>query len=392
MDGRIAGAATTGARPRILVEIDDDSRQPDAGHFAPTRGGQEDGVVLVGGGDAKGQVAAWRWTPTGPAPFDDLVVVGAGLPQISLVQRMVAPADLERLRAGQHDERVAHERWSRSRGALGTPTWRRLRGLHVAIVGCGRTGSMVAAALARGGVRRLTLIDPDRIDTHNLGEMDAVTSAHVGMPKAEALVSALSSDVHADIRALTVGVDRLSAFRAARETDVLVACADDPVARLLTSLLGVAYLRPVLDIGTGIFGEGDGRRMGLDVRLLLPGACLACLGGVAGLERSAVLTSQPVNTEAWRAERAGSLRSLNQTAVGLGVRLLEDLMDSRIGSSTWLNVTFDVEGMPVLTRLRASASDASACPVCAWSGTGDDVMPNVRNLLEAARQWQHRGP
>ena len=44
----------------------------------------------------------------------------------------------------------------------------KLKDLHVCIFGCGGIGSHTALALARMGVGKLTLIDPDEVDTHNV--------------------------------------------------------------------------------------------------------------------------------------------------------------------------------------------------------------------------------
>jgi molybdopterin/thiamine biosynthesis adenylyltransferase len=45
----------------------------------------------------------------------------------------------------------------------------------------------------RLGVRSLTLIDPDAIEAHNLGEMDTVTEEDLGAFKVEALAKRLRS-------------------------------------------------------------------------------------------------------------------------------------------------------------------------------------------------------
>src|SRR6202035_33483 len=64
----------------------------------------------------------------------------------------------------------------------------RLLGAHVAIVGCGALGSFQAAALARAGAGRLTIVDRDYVEPGNLQrqwlfeESDAAES----LPKAVA--------------------------------------------------------------------------------------------------------------------------------------------------------------------------------------------------------------
>src|ERR1051325_674246 len=64
---------------------------------------------------------------------------------------------------------------------------------HAAIVGCGALGTFHAAALARAGLGRITLIDRDYVEPSNLqrqwlfGEVDAAEA----MPKAAAAARAL---------------------------------------------------------------------------------------------------------------------------------------------------------------------------------------------------------
>ena len=60
--------------------------------------------------------------------------------------------------------------------------------------------------------------------------------------------------------------------------------AADPQTRMVSAAVAVLSARPLLDLGTGVLaGEnGEGRVIGADVRLVLPGRCLSCFGGVAG--------------------------------------------------------------------------------------------------------------
>jgi hypothetical protein len=146
--------------------------------------------------------------------------------------------------SGSH---AAAERWSRTIGALGGfDVWRRLAGLSVTIVGCGRTGSMLAEALGRLGVDRLTLIDPDLIEPGNLGEMALVTGRDRGRPKAEAVGVRLARDRRFRAgwpRWLAVGLDHPAAIAAARACDVLACCVDDDAARLRAGLIAVSTTR-----------------------------------------------------------------------------------------------------------------------------------------------------
>jgi len=94
------------------------------------------------------------------------------------------------------------ERYSRQIlfSAIGAEGQRRLAQARVAIVGCGATGSSVAALLARAGVGRLRIIDRDYVEPSNLqrqmlfDESDAAES----LPKAIAAarkIAAFNSDI-----------------------------------------------------------------------------------------------------------------------------------------------------------------------------------------------------
>jgi hypothetical protein len=331
-------------------------------------------LVALGVGPAAGQVGGLCFGPDGPEPLHAVAVVGPGLPRVMLSHPVSAPGP-----AALHEEA-----WSRTVGALGAGTWRRLRELHVAIVGCGRSGSLAATALQRLGVGRLTLLDPEVLEVGNLGEMDGVTPADVGRAKVEAVAGVL----RAGWPALAVGpvaesVLALPGLVAVKGADVLLGCADRPRARLATSCLAALYLKPLLDVGTGVFHEDAGRRLGADVRLVLPGRCLLCLGGVAGGEQAVreVLAGTSAGPVDWRRQRAGSLRSLNGVAVYLGLRLLEELVAGRLGQSVWQRLEFDGAGLP---RLEPHLAPVDAgCRLCGLAGSGDEGVLRLRSELGA---------
>jgi len=138
-------------------------------------------------------------------------------------------------------------------------------------------------------------------------------------------------------------------------------------------VLAKLYLKPLLDIGTGVFETPDNqRRAGADVRLVMPETCLLCFGGLNNLAvaRARLIAGQDVAAIGdWREQRAGSLRSLNMLAVSLGIRLVEELAAGRRGESAWLRVEFDAAGLPRLEQ-RSTASQPG-CPLCLHGGWGD---------------------
>lgn len=67
----------------------------------------------------------------------------------------------------------------------------KLKFSNVLIVGCGGIGCALAELLARAGVGKITLIDPDTIETSNLQRQLAFTPNDIGFYKAEILAKRL---------------------------------------------------------------------------------------------------------------------------------------------------------------------------------------------------------
>jgi molybdopterin/thiamine biosynthesis adenylyltransferase len=315
----------------------------------------------------------------GAEPIHALRIVGAGMHRVLTPEGTLASLDPPVPAA----ERA---RWSRAIGALGAEPWRRLRALRLALVGVGRSGSAFACSLWRAGVRELTFSDPDVVEAHNLDAMDGVTDMDVGRPKVAAVGGALAAINPAapPARALQESIFSLRALVAAKEAHLLVTCVDDDRARLAAGVIAALYARPMLEIATGIMGSGQARRMAGDVRLILPGErCLLCLGGVADLARArtAFTTVAPIRAArtAWQDERAGSLRSLNQIAVHLGMRLLEDFVAERVQTSRWIHLEFDAGGTPSLATITPPPDPA--CPLCRHTGEADDGLGAVRQIV-----------
>ena len=72
---------------------------------------------------------------------------------------------------------------------FGLGTTRRLRKIAVAVVRCSGTGSPVIEQLARLGVDRLVLVDPDRVESKNLNRILNATreDAYLRRPKVEVM-------------------------------------------------------------------------------------------------------------------------------------------------------------------------------------------------------------
>lgn len=90
--------------------------------------------------------------------------------------------------------------WMEDRN-VGGPT-KPLHERHVLIVGCGMLGSPIAESLARSGVGKLTLVDPDEFEPANVGR-HVLGASYIGQMKADALAHHLRANVPSvDVKAI----------------------------------------------------------------------------------------------------------------------------------------------------------------------------------------------
>lgn len=168
------------------------------------------------------------------------------------------------------------------------PDWRkRLEGLvplavesrGVLIVGCGSVGSFMAGELARAGVRRFALVDPDVVEWANLTRT-AYLHRDLGRPKVEALRDHLQSvfpDIEASAHAVTVQAlgDEFRAALAA--ADLVISAVDQPAAHGRINRLAYAAGKAALFVGLYKGARGG------EIITTLPGRtpCFHCsTGGV----------------------------------------------------------------------------------------------------------------
>jgi adenylyltransferase/sulfurtransferase len=147
----------------------------------------------------------------------------------------------------------------------------RLADARVLVVGAGGLGCPASLALARGGVRRLTLVDPDRVDVTNLHRQLWHRSADVGRWKvdsaAEGLARALPA-LQVEPRVLRVGPDNAHALFSAH--DVVLDATDGTATKFFLSDVAKATRVPL------VYG-GVLRMQGQAMRIDPEGPCLRCL-------------------------------------------------------------------------------------------------------------------
>jgi adenylyltransferase/sulfurtransferase len=130
---------------------------------------------------------------------------------------------------------------------IGEGGQRRLLDGHVAVVGCGALGTMIADALARAGVGTLTIIDRDTVELTNLQRQVLFEEADVQrmVPKARAAAEKIARinagvTVHAHVEDL----NHRNAERLCAGADVIADGLDNFETRYLVNDLAVRLGRP----------------------------------------------------------------------------------------------------------------------------------------------------
>lgn len=167
---------------------------------------------------------------------------------------------------------------------LGEAGQERLAGTHVVVIGTGGLGDLIAIQLAMMGVRHLTLVDPDTVETSNLPRLASAADHHVGRPKVEATKQMVWRQNPAAI-VETIRAPIEEAADALHTADLIVAGVDRVSTRQWLNAFAVRHLKPYIDAGVVITTEDTEEHhpprveaMKGCVQTVLPGVT-ACLTG-----------------------------------------------------------------------------------------------------------------
>ena len=167
------------------------------------------------------------------------------------------------------------ERYARqmSLPEFGAEGQRRLSGAKILIVGLGGLGCVLSQCLTGMGVGRLILMDPDRVEEHNLDRQFLYTEENVGQPKAQAAARRLEQlnrgvDIQAVSRAFTAETELSPG-----QFDFAVAATDSRESRLDINRACCGAKIPLVCGGVaGLYGT---------LQVVIPGrtSCVRCAGG-----------------------------------------------------------------------------------------------------------------
>jgi molybdopterin/thiamine biosynthesis adenylyltransferase len=152
----------------------------------------------------------------------------------------------------------AEERHKRLAAAFGDEATSRLRRSTVAVIGAGGTGSAAIETLARAGVGRLVIVDPDHLERSNLERVHGSTPVDAAQktPKtaiAQRHVATIDPACHVD--SFIGALPHPAVVDAVITADVMIGCTDQQHSRLALSDLARRYLIPAIDCGVVLEGK-----------------------------------------------------------------------------------------------------------------------------------------
>ena len=230
---------------------------------------------------------------------------------------------------------------------LGATGQERLLEAHAVIVGCGALGSFHAAALARAGVGRLTLIDRDFVEESNLQRqwLYDESDAAAALPKAVAAAKRLgriNSRVRVEPKPVDLHPDNIAELLGG--ADVILDGTDNFETRFLINEYAVREGVPWI-YGAAVAAGGT-------VLPVLPGrtACLACMVDPA------------LNDAGPTCETAGILNVASAAVAAFQAAEALKILSGRLDAVASRAITLDLWG----GRPRAVDVERDPnCPVCA---------------------------
>jgi hypothetical protein len=292
-----------------------------------------------------------------------------------------------------------YDRQARMFGAHGQ---RRLASMRVAVVGLGGAGSIAAEMLARLGIGRLILIDPDRIEPSNLSRIIGsrrrdtrpwMTSEHspawlqrLGRQRRTAKVAIAARAIRAanlpvEVQAMPIDVTEPAAARALTTCDWIVLAADSQQARHVVNALVHAYLIPAIQVGVKITVDPDTGRVGnvfaVARRILPESGCLWC----NGLIDPTALQLEALGDEGARARAYVGTDAPAPSVITLNGLAVSNAMTDLLLASTELLIPSDQTPPPpgyirdVPRTARRYCDEPRRDPECRYCG---DVLDSLR--------------
>jgi hypothetical protein len=285
-------------------------------------------------------------------------------------------------------------RFDRQIALFGKEGQAKLRAAHVVIVGCGGVGSAVAPQVAMLGVRRITLIEPEEIETTNRNRHWCIRASDPipGTLKVDIVERAIKEyDPEVEVVKIPRSLMSEEAFAAVKTADFVFGCVDSEGARLVLTELSAAYGKTYIDVASDIPREAP-QMYGGEVCCAVGGhGCLVCLGMLDLAEAGRDLESDEQRRDRQRiygVDRAAlgrsgpSVVSINTVVAGLAVMEFVKLCTGMEGAARV--VRYYGATARVSQSRDEPAPDCYYCKGIRGTGADADVERYVRSAASAS--------
>ncbi|MBA3272286.1 MAG: ThiF family adenylyltransferase [Chthoniobacterales bacterium] len=189
--------------------------------------------------------------------------------------------------------------------AFGVGTFNSLKNLSIAVIGCSGTGSPVIEQLARLGVGKLTIVDPDRVEEKNLNRILNATmnDAQERKLKVDVLARAVRRmGTGTEVAPLARDLHDAEIVKTVAGCDAVFGCMDSVDGRHLLNRLAVFYTLPYLDVGVKLVADGSGgvEQICGTVHYLQPDRSSLLSRGVYSMEQVRAAALKRTNPVAYR--------------------------------------------------------------------------------------------
>lgn len=330
------------------------------------------GLPLIGltlGTDGSWSARFWTWDGErfNRSWCDKVKVVGRAI-HVTYNDRQMPPP------RRQHMLRRTIDTWGESRQGD-------LARLRVGVVGVGSVGGLVAEMLSRIGVQRVTLIDPDRVEEHNLDRLTYASERDVGEKKVRLLAKHLRRGATADgfevsERPSAIQVDEC--YRAALDCDVVFSAVDRPLPKDLLNHIAYTHCIPVISGGVFVDTKTDGTLGQAAWSVLAVGPerrCLRCDGQYTTsdvtMERDGSL-DEPTYIPAERADGHPSNQNVLPFSANLASFMVLEMIRLVVAAPWWPRASGKLHYTYINGQLQATdCSCDTNCSIAARVGYGD---------------------
>lgn len=254
--------------------------------------------------------------------------------------------------------------------AFGEGVQKQLGELTVALIGCGGIGAIFAELLGRLGVKKWILIDRDRIESVNLNRLPAATQDMATQHWYKVhYVKHLIKRIYATgscVKAIPASIADESAKQEVAAADLIVVATDNHSSRQIAQELALAYMRPLVCLGTHIDMKPDNTPR-MYCRVTVPplggGWCLMC-GNIINLHRAALESAaQEINHLATRVGYVEGIDDpavfwLNSLCASTGVGIIHSMLSGFLNVDNGLDWIYEFPGS---NWLKANTDHLGTC-------------------------------